>query len=173
MTNYLNELKNASTSKEQSRALELFYNETAHLVFSFCRKKGITTENSEDIVQIVYTQIYKKRVQYKPDYSPLAWLFVITKSEAKDYLKKSAIYGEYLKDYELFIDLSQNDIANPITFQKVKDLDLSSLKSLEKTALEQRYFQEKDFSQIAESLGVTETNARKIISRAIKKLKGS
>ena len=173
MTNYLIELKNAPTSKEQSRALELFYNETAHLVFSFCRKKGIISENSEDIVQIVYTQVYKKRGQYNPDYSPLAWLFVITKSEAKDYLKKSAIYGEYIKDYELFVDLSQNDSANPNTFQEAKDLDLSGLKSQEKTALEQRYFEEKDFSQIAESLGVTETNARKIISRAIKKLKGS
>lgn len=69
--------------------------------------------------------------------------------------------------------MSQNDSANPNTLQEAKDLDLTGLKSQEKTALEQRYFEEKDFSQIAESLGVTETNARKIISRAIKKLKGS
>lgn len=168
MTNYLIDLKNAQTSQAQSRALELFYNETAHLVFSFCRKKGITSQDCEDIVQIVYTQIYNKRGKYNPDYSPLAWLFVITKSEAKDYLKKSAIYGEYLKDYGLFLDLSQMPDERPIN----NEIDLSSLSDKEKAALEQRYFDEKEFIEIAKNLGLTETNVRKIISRAIQKLKG-
>lgn len=174
MTNYLIDLKNAQTAQAQSRALELFYNETSHLVFSYCRKKGITPQDSEDIVQIVYTQIYNKRGKYNPAYSPLAWLFVITKSEAKDYLKKSAIYADYMKDYGFFIDLSQNQAQNPNLEQEAKglDLDLSSLNANEKSALEQRYFAEKDFREIAETLSVTETNVRKIISRAIQKLKG-
>ncbi|MCM2353288.1 MAG: sigma-70 family RNA polymerase sigma factor [Pseudobdellovibrio sp.] len=172
MTNYLIDLKNALTSKEQSRFLELFYNETAHLVFAFCRKKGITPQDGEDIVQIVYTKVYNKREKYNPDYSPLAWLFVITKSEAKDYLKKSAIYADYMKDYGLFADLSQNQAYDPSSKQEGQELDLSALSSKEKSALEQRYFAEKDFREIAETLGVTETNVRKIISRAIHKLKG-
>lgn len=172
MTNYLIELKNALNSQAQSQALEMFYNETSHLVFSYCRKKGISSQDGEDIVQIVYTQIYNKREKYNSEYSPLAWLFVITKSEAKDYLKKSATYTDYLKDYGIFIDLSQNQSHNPSTEQESVDLDLSSLNAKEKTALEQRYFAEKDFSEIAETLGVTETNVRKIISRAIQKLKG-
>lgn len=172
MTNYLIDLKNAPTSKEQSRFLELFYNETAHLVFAYCRKKGITPQDGEDIVQIVYTQIYNKREKYNPDYSPLAWLFVITKSEAKDYLKKSAIYADYMKDYGLFADLSQNQAYDPSSKQEGQELDLSALNAKEKAALEQRYFAEKDFRDIAETLGVTETNVRKIISRAIHKLKG-
>lgn len=169
MTNFLLNLKNSASSKEQSLALELFYRETAHLVFSFCRKKGLSAPDSEDIVQIVYTQIYNKRDKYNPDYSPLAWLFVITKSETKDYRKKSAIYGDYLKDYGLFTDLSQNSIANPI---HDRELDLSALNDKERAALEQRYFAEKDFHEIAESLNLTQTNVRKIISRAIQKLKG-
>ena len=176
MTNYLIDLKNAPTSKEQSRYLELFYNETAHLVFAYCRKKGISAQDGEDITQIVYTQIYNKREKYNPDYSPLAWLFVITKSEAKDYLKKSAIYADYMKDYGLFVDLSQNQAHNPINEQEGKELDLSALtnklNAKEKSALEQRYFAEKDFHEIAVTLDVTETNVRKIISRAIQKLKG-
>lgn len=172
MTNYLIDLKQAKNAQDQSRALELFYNETAHLAFGYCRKKGISSENSEDIVQIVYTQIYNKREKYNPDYSPLAWLFVITKSEAKDYLKKSATYKEYVKDYGLFIEVSQNQDHAPSSYQEAKDIDLSKLNANEKSALEQRYFAEKDFDEIADSLGVTSTNVRKIISRAIQKLKG-
>ncbi|MES2803304.1 MAG: sigma-70 family RNA polymerase sigma factor [Bdellovibrionota bacterium] len=170
--NHLLTLKNATNSQAQATALELFYRETAHVVFSFCRKKGLKAQDSEDIVQIVYTQIYNKRDKYNPDYSPMAWLFIITKSEAKDYRKKSAIYGDYLKDYELFADLSQITTTNPIHKQETKELDLSSLNAKEKSALEQRYFAEKEFSEIADTLGLTETNVRKIISRAIQKLKG-
>lgn len=177
MTNYLKSnhllaLKNAAHSSEQSAALELFYRETAHVVFSYCRKKGLSTQDSEDIVQIVYSQIYNKRDKYNPHYSPMAWLFIITKSEAKDYRKKTAIYGDYIKDYELFAELSQNTVYDPIHKQEAKQLDLSPLNDKEKAALEQRYFAEKEFSEIAESLGLTETNVRKIISRAIQKLKG-
>lgn len=177
MTNYLRPnillaLKNAANSTEQSSALELFYRETAQRVFSYCRKKGLSSQDSEDIVQIVYTQIYNKRDKYNPDYSPLAWLFIITKSEAKDYRKKSAIYGDYIKDYEIFAELSQNMTMNPTDKQEAKELDLSSLNDKEKAAVDLRYFAEKEFSEIAEALGLTETNVRKIISRAVQKLKG-
>jgi len=170
--NNLLALKNAANSTEQSAALESFYRETAHVVFSYCRKKGMSSQDSEDIVQIVYSQIYNKRNKYNPNYSPMAWLFIITKSEAKDYRKKTAIYGDYIKDYELFAELSQNTFVNPTHKQETKELDLSPLSDKEKAALEQRYFAEKEFSEIAESLGLTETNVRKIISRAVQKLKG-
>ncbi|AZZ36586.1 hypothetical protein CIK05_07215 [Bdellovibrio sp. qaytius] len=172
VTNHLLNLKIATTSHEQSQALERFYNETAQLVFGFCRKKGLNPQDSEDIVQIVYSQIYNKRDKYNPDYSQLAWLFIITKSEAKDYRKKSAIYGDYLKDYGMFLNVSQPFTSNPISSEESRDLDLSALNDKEKLALEQRYFAEKDFHEISESLGLTQANVRKIISRAIKKLKG-
>ena len=172
MTNYLLELKKAQNSTEQSRALEAFYNETSHLVFSYCRKKGISPQDCEDITQIVYTQIYNKREKYNPDYSPMAWLFVITKSEAKDYRKKSATYADYLKDYGLFVNMSQNLASDPSTGQETRELDLSALNAKEKQAVEERYYNEKEFTEIAKTLGVTDTNVRKIISRAIQKLKG-
>ena len=172
MTNFLINLKNATNSSEQSKALESFYRETAHVVFSYCRKKGLSSQDSEDIVQIAYSQIYNKRYKYNPDYSPMAWLFIITKSEAKDYRKKSAIYGDYIKDYELFAELSQNTSTNPTHQQESQELDLSSLSDKEKMAVDLRYFAEKEFSEIAEALGLTETNVRKIISRAVQKLKG-
>jgi RNA polymerase sigma factor (sigma-70 family) len=172
VTNHLLTLKIATSSKEQSKALELFYNETVQKVFSFCRKKGLNPQDAEDIVQIVYSQIYHKRDKYNPEYSPLAWLFIITKSESKDYRKKSAIYGDYLKDFGLFLDLSQSASENPITNERSRELDLTALSDKEKLALQLRYFDEKEFSEIAGGLGLTETNVRKIISRAIQKLKG-
>jgi RNA polymerase sigma-70 factor, ECF subfamily len=164
--NYLLELKNANHSTEQAKYLELFYDDTAYLVFNYCKRKGLSSEDSEDITQIVYTQIYNKRLKYNPDFSPLAWLFIITKSEAKDYLKKSAIYSNYLEEYALFANLSQNMVDSPI-----KDVELDRLNTNERLVLEQRYLNDQDFAEIAIALGLTQTNVRKLISRALNKLR--
>lgn len=172
--NYLIELQKAQTSNQMSMALEQFYNDTSHLVFNYCRKKGLAHQDTEDITQIVYTQIFNKRAQYNPIYSPLAWLFIIAKSETKDYLKKQAIYANYLSDFVLFLNMSQNGVENPIPVLEgtaTSMLDLSKLSKNEKLVIEERYYNEKDFHEIAKSLGFTEVNVRQMISRAIKKLK--
>lgn len=164
--NNLTLLKNATTAAENSRFLELFYYETSHLVFRFCRKKGLSEETSEDIVQIVYTQIFKKRHRYNPDYHPLAWLFIITKSETKDYLKSDKIYKNYISDFSNF--MSQNNTEEPSSLQEV---DLSRLSESEKKIIQLRYTEDKDFEEIAQDLNLSPANIRKIISRGLQKLR--
>lgn len=174
--NYLLNLKKAKSSYEMSRALENFYNETSHLVYRYCRKKIISAADSDDIVQIVYTQIFKKRHLYNEAHSPLAWLYVVTRSETKDYIKKQAIYTGYVNDYRDFATLSQSDHDNPNSQQKELDLDLQNrikqnLNETEKSVIEKRYFEERSFEEISEELNLTLVNLRKIVSRSLKKLK--
>lgn len=164
--NRLLQLQSASTSGECSRYLELFYNETSKLVFHYCRKKGLAQETCEDIVQIVYTQIFKKRQQYKADHNPLAWLFIITKSETKDYLKSEKTYKNYISDFSDF--MSQTHDSSP---SSLKEIDLSSLSDSEKQMIQLRYAEDKDFEQIANDLKLSPANVRKIISRGLQKLR--
>ena len=54
------------------------------------------------------------------------------------------------------------------------EFDLESEKQLsenEKSALKERYYSDKDFSEIAQILKTSESNTRKIISRGLKKLR--
>ncbi len=170
--NYLLKLKQATDSTQMAKYLELFYNETSHLVFGYCQKRNISKFDSEDITQIVYTQIFNKRLKYNEKHSPLAWLYIITKSEAKDYLKKQKNYSTYLSDFTEFINLSQNNVESPSIEQ---DGNIESLTQIlsesEKTAILMRYKDEKEFFEIAKDMGLTTVNVRKIISRAITKLK--
>jgi len=167
--NYLLLLKTATTSDQMSEALKLFYNETSHLVFAFGRKKGLSLENTEDLVQTVYTQIYRKRLQYLETHSQLAWLYIITRSEAKDAFKAEKIYRGYLEDYSLF--LSQNSDTHPSTAQERIVLDQADLNEREKDLLERRYQNDEDFDEIAKALGMSSVSVRKAISRALAKIK--
>ena len=167
--NYLLLLKTATTSAQMSEALRLFYNETSHLVFAFGRKKGLSLENTEDLVQTVYTQIFRKRLQYLENHSPLAWLYIITRSEAKDAFKSEKIYRGYLEDYSLF--LSQNTDSNPSTSQDGVKWQQTDLSDREKDLLERRYQNDQDFDEIAKALGMSSVSVRKAISRALAKIK--
>lgn len=169
-TNLLLLLKQASSSQQMSQVFEKFYQETSHLVFNFCRKKGLSQEISEDIVQTVYMQIFRKRAQYNPEHSPLAWLYVVTRSETKDHLKAQRTYQNYLNEFTTF--LSQTSPNSPSTGQEVDLNDyLNLLSPNEKLALEKRYQQDKDFEEIAREMNLTTVNIRKLLSRGIQKVK--
>lgn len=169
-SNLLLKLKEAGSSQQMSLLFEKFYQETSHLVFNFCRKKGLSQEVSEDIVQTVYMQIFNKRAKYNPEHSPLAWLYVVTRSETKDHLKAQRTYQSYLNEFTLF--LSQTRPEDPSNKQEVDLNDFVRLLSPnEKLALEKRYQQEKDFEDIASEMNLTTVNIRKLISRGIQKIK--
>lgn len=172
--NLLAELKDLKMSDDLSKVLKMFYNETSYLVFSYCRKKGLIQEDCEEIVQIVYTKIFNNRTKYNPEHNPLAWLYVITRSETKDYLKSKKIYNNYLHDFQEF--MSQIDVENPSNWtMNTESVSVNEyfhlLNANEKNALIKRYSEDKDFDIIAHELNMTSTNVRKLISRAIAKIK--
>ncbi|MFN3697004.1 MAG: RNA polymerase sigma factor [Pseudobdellovibrio sp.] len=173
--NLLLELKNATSARDQSKYFEDFYNQTSHLVFNYCRKKSISSTDADDITQIIYTQIYKKKHLYNEQHSPLAWLYVVTRSETKDYLKNQASYKEYVHDFKLFLELSQTQTELPSNGKGYHADEFSSyfgkLTETEKEVIQKRYLEEMSFEAISKDLSLTTINLRKIVSRALKKLK--
>lgn len=166
--NLLEQLKYADESEIQSRLLSEFYNQTSHLPYKYCLKKGISLENTEDIVQTVYLKIYKLKHQYNPEHSPLAWLYVITRSETKDALKKIKRYKSKIEDFSVF--LSQTPISNPSSRQEELE-GWSLLTDKEKDILIRRYKKDEDFEEISIHHKTSVHNIRKIVSRAIQKLR--
>lgn len=80
------------------------------------------------------------------------------------YQKKNKIETTEFKEENFLSSASETD----------KKLDLESEKQLsekERSALKERYFGDKEFSEIAQILSTSESNTRKIISRGLKKLR--
>lgn len=144
--------------------LEMFYRKHAGKVLSFCRKKGLGKDQSEDVCQIVFMQLYRKSTQYKPEFEPLAWLFVITKSELRDYLKKQKL--------ELPLEDANNTGSTEPNFAKIEDKNevhslLQKLPEREKEVLKMHYLDQMTYTEIATALNLKEPSLRKIVSRSL------
>lgn len=157
-------------AQEDSSALDELYRRHSPRVLGYALKRGLSKERAEDVLQIVFLQIYRKRHLYKPEHAALAWLFVITKSELKDYRNRE---GKDLAPRENEMALSQTSDPAPSLMdgQEARDL-LASLPERERSALEGRYLREEDFDEIADRLQTSAANVRQLVSRALRKLRG-
>lgn len=158
------ELLNALADGEPE-ALDVLYKRQASRVLTYGRKRGLTRDQAEDLLQIVFMQVYRKKHLYNPRYSALAWIYVITRSELKDYRNRE------LKDFtELPENLSQTAEPAPSNDREAEAL-LEPLKEREQSILKMKYLDDLEYKEIAERLNESESNIRKIVSRSLKFLK--
>lgn len=156
-----------SLAQGNDAALDHFFNRHSNKVYNYALKRGLNGEQAQDVVQIVFMQIYRKKLQYNPKYAPQAWLYVITKSELKDYKLRE------LKGHAEFEDsLSQNDapIPNIEKAQEVSHL-IADLGEKERQIITDRFLHEMEYEEIARKLQESESNIRQIVSRSLRFLK--
>lgn len=163
-----------SLAQGDNAALDQFFKRHSNKVYNYALKRGLNGEQAQDLVQIVFMQIYRKRTQYNPQYAALAWVYVITKSELKDY--KLREFKNSLNNLVEFDDsLSQNPTPPPKMENVENDEEvrhyLSGLGDKEKQILEDRYLNELEYEEIARKLHESESNVRQIVSRSLKFLR--
>ncbi|WP_413287793.1 RNA polymerase sigma factor [Bdellovibrio sp. HCB337] len=148
-------------------ALDHFFKRHSNKVYNYALKRGLNGEQAQDVVQIVFLQIYRKRTQYNPKYAALAWVYVITRSELKDYKLRE------LKNYEEFNDfVSQAEQMTP-NIEKAQEVSglLTDLGEKERQIIEDRYLNELEYEEIARKLNESESNVRQIVSRSLRFLR--
>lgn len=153
-----------SLAQGTTKALDSLYMRHSGRILKYALRRGLSQERSEDLLQIVFLQLYRKKHLYNPRYSALAWIYVITRSELKDYKNRE------IKDYTEWNDsLSQTEGESP----KVEAKDeaqalLSELKPREQEIVKLRFLDELEYNEIAEILKESESNIRQIVSRSLK-----
>ncbi|MGE9746001.1 RNA polymerase sigma factor [Bdellovibrio bacteriovorus] len=152
----------------ERKALDILYLRHSGRVLSYALKRRLSQERAEDLLQIVFLQIYRKKHLYDPKHSALAWIYVITRSELKDYRNRE------IKDFLEWDDsLSQTSESSPILEQKDEaEALLQDLKPREQEILRLRYLDEMEYNEIAALLQESESNIRQIVSRSLKFLRG-
>jgi len=156
-----------SLAQGDDSALDLFFKRHSNKVYNYALKRNFNGEQAQDLVQIVFLQIYRKRAQYNPKYAALAWLYVITRSELKDYRLRE------LKEFTEFDDsLSQTPAHVPINEQREEVSHyMADLSEKERQIVEDRYINEMEYEEIARKLNESESNIRQIVSRSLKFLR--
>lgn len=151
-------------AKGQKEALEALYLRHGSKVLSFCQKRGLSRQQAEDICQIVFLQIYRKRELYNPQFEALAWLFVITKSEMRDYLKKQ---GHQFTPERLSETPAPEDLSYKLEVSSEVSELLQHLPEKEQQVIRMHYLDEMTYEEISKILQMKEPALRKIASRGL------
>lgn len=151
-------------------AFQLLYQRHKARVFGFLVARLKTRPEAEEVFQEVFTKLHTHRFKYRKDAPFLAWLFTIVRNSLVDHIRKQNTRGKYL---ELSPEAVSTAMEEPRGGQDVNEAiaELSSLSSEQRMLLSMRFNEDLSFAEIAKSMDISQSNARKIVSRAIQKLR--
>jgi len=145
-------------------AFEVIYARHQNRVYSYLSARLSNQNAVEEVFQNAFLKLHKFKDKYDSNYLFVKWLYTICRSELLDYVKKKQVDLVALDEQVIAIDDPSIDT----------DFDLEQISCLsdrEKQALQLKFYSDQDYDEISKILGTSQVNARKIISRAIGKLK--
>jgi RNA polymerase sigma factor (sigma-70 family) len=150
----------------EAEAFEVLYSRYAPKVLGFLRKKLKSEAFALDVFQATFLKLHRSRSRYNSDLPFAPWLFTVCRSELLDALKKPH------RTQESLVAETPEPAILEIVETELEGVSFDSLPTNQKKAMELRYRNEFSFEQIAASLDTTPANARQLVSRAIRSLRG-
>lgn len=145
-------------------AFNVLYRRHSGRVYGFLRSRLSSAQASSDVFQAAFLKLHRSREQYDPDLPFVPWLFTVVRTSLLDWHKKQAHEGPVLT--------ANDNLASPIAEEPIRSVDLSPLSPTQRSVIEMRYMEELSFEEIAKRLEVSPSNARQILSRSLKSLRG-
>lgn len=135
-------------------------------VYSYLKSKVHEDQFVQDIFQATFLKLHTTRSKYNSTFPFLPWLFTVCKNEMIDALRKQNRKQSHETLSETF-----TEAPAPEPFKPAYELSLNEVPVRQQEILKMRYQDELSFSEIANRLGTTSTNARQLVSRAIKSIR--
>ena len=126
----------------------------------------------EDLAQEMVYQLWKSYSSYDPNYKFTTWMYRVVLNVAISFYRKGKNTAPTIALEEHLLEMADNNEHSEETAQNIDLLQkfISELKELDK-ALMILYLEEKSYREIAEIIGITETNVATKISRIKEQLK--
>ncbi|MDH3349026.1 MAG: sigma-70 family RNA polymerase sigma factor [Desulfobulbaceae bacterium] len=151
-------------------AFNCLYGKYKSLVYGYLYKRVNKRTEVDEIFQDVFLRLHHSRYRYKSEFSFEPWLFTVLRNSLIDYYRK--MNKEYLNvsldSLEITPLALQFDDKHKIDRLLPNDADLNEK---QRQAIELRYGKDFSFEEIAHRLETTSSNARKLVSRALKRLR--
>ncbi len=149
---------------EGMRAFEIIYARYAPRLYGYLSNHVHDRGQVDEIFQTAMLKFHETREKFDAKYPLSPWIYTICRNVMRDFQRRNARLRETDLPEQMPAPEEQHEVNN-------KTIPFSSLNGTQRQVIELRYMQEKEFSEIAETLQVTETNARQMISRAVRKLR--
>jgi RNA polymerase sigma-70 factor (ECF subfamily) len=151
-------------------AFNCLYDKYKSLVYGYLYKRVQKRTEVDEIFQDVFLRLHHSRSRYKSEFPFEPWLFAVLRNSLIDYYrKKSKKYHDVpLDDLEM--------IPAALHVEDKHNLDGllpqgAGLNKSQRQAIELRYGEDFSFEEIAHRLETTSSNARQLVSRALKRLR--
>lgn len=163
------ELMRAYT-KGDMEAYKILYQRHKSRVFGFLISRLKSKEEAEEVFQEVFIKLHNHRQNYRPDIPFLPWLFTVIKNTMIDHIRKQ---NNFVKHIQVDSTLIEDAFHEYQESSCVSDnfTEFTHLSEEQKQMLNLRFNQDLSFTEIAEQMNISQPNARKIVSRAISKLR--
>jgi len=134
---------------------------------SYCRDKN----DREDLAQDIIYQLWKSGHRFNADYKFSTWMYRVALNVAISYYRKEKRSKPVISITGIDMDIEDKAEDGTHTEDNIRLLQafISDLKDLDR-ALMLLYLEEKTYSEIAEIIGISETNTATRISRIKEKL---
>lgn len=146
-------------------AFEVLFERHKARVYSFIKRRTITSEDTEEIFQQVFMKLTTSRLSYKQEFAFTQWLFAICKSTIADFFRKDRSAQEFIVEIDKLPDESCR--ATDRDFKMLA----TELNNTQRSIIEMRVFDELTFEEISDQLKISPTNVRQILSRSLRKLR--
>ncbi len=153
-------------------AFEELYGRHKAKVYGYLGKRVKSRFDRDEIHQNVFLKLHRSRHSYDSSSPFLPWLFTVCRSVLIDFMRTKEVKEGRLVAADGLIDrLAATEDA------EVSGLDalvpaMSELNEDQREAIRMRYGEDFSFEEIARKLNTSAPNARQVISRALKKLRG-
>ena len=151
-------------------AFNCLYDKYKSLVYGYLHKRVGKRTEVDEIFQDVFLRLHRSRSRYKSEFPFKPWLFAVLRNTLIDYYrKKRKEYNDVpLDGLEVAPSVLRVEDKHNLDGLLPKNADLSKS---QRQAIELRYGEDFSFEEIADTLGTTSSNARQLVSRALKRLR--
>lgn len=163
-----------------AEALDGLYREHSRRLLIFFARRTIDAETATDLVAETFAAAFRDRRQFRGRTADEAagWLYGIARNQLASYYRRGSVEREAMKRVAVERrDLSAEErerieeLAGIAALRDRVREQLLHLDAPDQEILRLRVVEERDYAEIAESLGINEDAVRARVSRAVKRLR--
>ena len=159
------------TERDKDKLLKLIL-ENKGIILKICNSYCQDRIDREDLAQEIIIQLWKSGKNFNPDFKFTTWMYRVVLNVAISFYRKGSTWNKTIPLAGNHLHLSESAGCNTQLDEESNILQrhISHLKDLDK-ALILLYFEEKSYKEIAEIMGISETNVATKVSRIKERLK--
>jgi RNA polymerase sigma factor (sigma-70 family) len=140
------------------------------LVYSAALRQVRSPQLAEEVAQSVFTDLARNAGKLQPDTVLTAWLYQVTRRTAVDVVRKES--RRQLRE-QIASEMNAMNATAPDWTRVEPFLDeaMHTLDDTDRAAVLLRYFEDKSFREVGQTLGTSDDAAQKRVSRAVEHLR--